>query len=223
MLRSTKQLIAITLNFIIVCSTILIAIMGVQYGAGGGQVGEDMVGWGYFKPFTIDSNILMAIAALLMMIFQIREYCDEKLEPSKWLKRFYLMGATSVALTFVTVVCFLMPGFLVQGLDVKLLFTDDMLFFHVLNPILAIISTIFLLKGGRFRLRDRFWALVPCFIYSIIYMIHVVFVGDWEDFYGFTFGRQDFLIPFVMMGMYVITIMIASVLAWSHNRRILKN
>lgn len=223
MTRSTKQIISITFNFVIVCSTLLISIMGVQHGAGLGQVGNDMVGWGYFKPFTIDSNILMAFAALFMMIFQMREYYDNKLQPSRWLKRFYLMGTVSLALTLLTVVFFLAPSFIAAGQDVSLLFSGDMLFFHLLNPVLAIISTIFLIKGKRFRLRDRFWAILPCFVYSIVYLVHVVFVGDWEDFYGFTFGRQDYLIPFTMMGMYLVTAVIAGVVTWLHNKRIAKN
>ena len=64
-----------------------------------------------------------------------------------------------------------------------------------------------------------------CFIllpvlYSILYFYEVVIVGaengGWADFYGFTFGGNNKLVPFSCIGMYLATYLIARIELWAN-------
>ena len=48
-------------NVFLMISTTIIVTNGFLHGAGDGQLGEEMIGWGYFKAFTIDANILNGV------------------------------------------------------------------------------------------------------------------------------------------------------------------
>lgn len=71
MKKNIKEVVLIALNAIIVISSAIIETLGVSKGAGDGQVGESMYGLGYFKAFTVDSNILCAIVSFAIMLFCI--------------------------------------------------------------------------------------------------------------------------------------------------------
>lgn len=218
MSKKSKNIVVLLINLFIVLSTIIITYIGVKNGAGNGQLGKDMIGVGYFKAFTIDSNVLMGICALVMFIFSLIRIFNKKEEYPKWVETLYLVGATSLTLTFFTVLCFIAPERAFEGDSFSIMYSGDMFFFHLINPVLAIISCCFFGCTKEYNVKDKIVSLIPAFIYSIVYLVMVVFVGSWDDFYNFTFGGRYYLIGFVMMVMYSVTYLFSFLLTKIHNK-----
>ena len=138
------------------------------------------------KYFTIDSNLLMGLASLCILPWQIRSLADENVQiplPAFVLK---LTGTTSVSLTFLVVMVFLGPVFGYPGM-----FKGANLYLHLVVPVLAIL--IFCLTEGtdRLMLRHTVIAAIPMLIYGLIYLGNILIngVGQWpntNDWYGFT-------------------------------------
>ena len=95
-MNKKKYIYSILLNVIILLSTIIIVYNGVTSGAGEGQVGIYLSGIAYFIPYTVDSNVLCALASLVMIVFSIRCLMNKKSTIPKWATTFKLAGATSL-------------------------------------------------------------------------------------------------------------------------------
>ena len=218
MSRKGKNIVVLLINVFIVLSTIFIAYLGIKNGAGNGQLGEDMIGLGYFKAFTVDSNILMGVCSLVMVIFSLISIFNKKDEYPKWVETVYLVGTTSLALTFFTVLCFIAPERAFEGESFSIMYSGDMFFFHLINPILAIISCSFFGCTKELGIKEKVFSVIPAFIYSLVYLTMVVFLEQWSDFYNFTFGGRYYLIGFVMIAMYAVTYFFSFVLTKIHNK-----
>ena len=106
---------------------------GVTRGAGEGQVGENMTGAGYFKAFTVDSNVLCALLSLSVAFFSALVIAGRAERLPEWLVRLYYAGSVAVGLTFVTVVVFLAPVFGRSGRGYLFMFSGDMFLFHLVK------------------------------------------------------------------------------------------
>ena len=115
----------------------------------------------------------------------------------------------------ITVVFFLAPYASALGMGFLFLFEENCFFVHLLNPIAAIVSYLWFERGGDIELKDSLFGIIPTILYSIVYFIMVVFIGEenggWPDFYGFTFGGRMYLVPVVIIGMYVATFAISTI------------
>lgn len=215
-----KNFISLIINAYIFISAFIVMIIGVSQGAGTGQVGDAMKGLGYFKAFTIDSNVLMGLIALMALTFNINNAVTKKSECPKWMTLTYLTGVSSVALTFFTVVVFLAPMFQIQGKGYMTMFQDDMFFYHFLNPILSVINFIFFLPGDKIIGKVKLFSLIPVFLYSIVYIICIAVLKIWSDFYNFTFGGKFILIPLVLIVIYAVTFGLSSLICFGRNKQI---
>jgi len=212
-----RKWLAIIVNFIIFMNAFVIATIGIVCGAGEGQLGTYIIGWGYFKPYTMDSNMFTGLVALIVAVYTlININSDEKQHP-KWLMRAYLMGTTCLVLTFLIATLFLAPMQVMNGRNYFLMFSKDMFFFHFLNPLLATISLVILLKDIRFSFVDRFIGMIPTVLYSIIYFVMVVVLKWWGDFYHFTFGGKYYLVPGVVVIIYGVTYVSSYLLTRIHD------
>ena len=213
----------IVFNFIIVISTIIITIIDVIHGTNGGQTNFNVQGWNYFMPFTINSNVLMAIASAiaLVKIFRHRSQSPDDIKIySRKFTNFYYMAAVSLNLTAATVALFLAPLRFIEGENGFTMFMNDMFFFHLVNPILATYSLLFLLNGARINKTSRLLCFIPPVIYSAVYSTHVLILHDWSDFYNFTFGG-NYLLAMVSASANIAAIyVIATIIAKSYNDRI---
>jgi len=213
----TRKRLTIIINCIIAVNTIIIAIIGILYGAGDGQLGNYIVGLGYFKPYTMDSNILTGLVAFIVIVYSIKNAgTDKKIFP-RWLIRAHLMGTTSLLLIFLIATLFLAPMQVMAGRNYFVMFSDDMFFFHFLNPLLATISLITLPKDYIFSFADRFIGMFPTIVYSIVYFVMVVLLKWWDDFYHFTLGGNYFLVPIVFVIIYGVAYMCSYMLIRVHN------
>ena len=134
-----------------------------------------------FRFFTVLSNNLCAIGALMMAVSQIRGAVPQPVFLVKYL------GTMAVTLTFLTVLLFLGPT---QGGYAKWFFERDFFYMHLIGPLLAILSFC-LLERRPLSFWNAMTGLVPVALYGAVYLYKVILAPEekrWEDFYGFNRG-----------------------------------
>lgn len=217
-----KTLIAsLILNALIVVSTVL--AVGCYFWVGPDVLGSS--GSGCFKYFTTDSNVLVAVASLVLIICELPLLHNPEKGLPKWALLFKFAGTVSVNITLLIVLFFLAPvscmkngwqmfGFYFEGNTFAL---------HLSTPLLAIFSLLLteneIETGVSLRLRDTLWALAPTVVYSFVYAYMVIFDGRWTDWYGFTFGGNYAVAPISMLVMYCVTFAISAVLCAARNNK----
>ena len=157
------------------------SVVGFFVATGSGNM--QVAGAKCFMYFTIDSNILAALASLCMCIFSIAHIKDAKSEIPKWLSLFKFVGTTAVTVTFLTVIFFLGPT-----MGYGLMFAGSSLFLHLINPLLCIISYVCLENSKEQPTKYFLLGILPTAIYGAVYITMVVFLQKWQDFYGFNTG-----------------------------------
>ena len=224
-----RELLFVIFNLIIIISTIIITIIDIIYGTSGGQNGFNIQGWNYFMPFTINSNVLMAIAATIALVKLFKHHRHARYLPNphakiygRKLTNFYYMAAVSLNLTAVTVAFFLAPLRFINGENGLSMFLNDMFFFHLVNPILAVYSLLYLFDGTKINQTSRLLCFIPPALYSTVYGTHVLILRDWQDFYNFTFGGNYVLTVVGVLANTTAIFVIATLFANAYNRRISK-
>ena len=193
--ENIRRVASILVNLVIVIWTVQ-SILQFFVNVRGALLG--VAGVTCFRYFTIDSNILCALSALVMLIFQLRSLCAGKpLPQSVLLLKF--AGTVTVLLTFSTVVLFLGPT---QGY-VKM-FSGNGFYLHLVGPVLAAVSLFGLEKGeAPVSKKQMLFGFLPVVIYGAVYLTEVIFIGaengGWPDFYGFKLGGLWYISLVVMM------------------------
>ena len=144
-----------------------------------------------FRYFTVQSNLFCAAASVAVAVYRIAAgtaaaEADTAIPLGLSLVKF--VSTAAVAVTFLTVVFFLMPR---QGGPGDL-FKRYNFFMHFLCPVLAIVSYLLWDKVPS-RFPTVFLGILPVLLYGAWYMYHVVTVPEekrWEDFYGFNRGGK---------------------------------
>ena len=166
-----------------------------------------------FQYFTTDSNVLAALAALLMLPFGVRGALAGELTLPLWATLVKYVGTASVTVTFLTVMVFLGPT---QGYPA--MFAGYGLYMHLIGPLLAILSFCLLETGLDLTWGQMLLGLLPTFVYGTTYLVMAVKrgkdKGGWEDFYGFNVGRRWFV---SYIAMHIGTLVICVGLSALHN------
>ena len=178
-------------------------------------------GMANYKFFTVESNTFMGIVSLIVGIYQILILKGKRCELPYFLEILYLVSTVTVALTFITVVAFLGPAY-----GYHLMFINANLFFHLIVPVISIISFLVFSNMKEVKFLHILWALVPPFIYGLGYMANVVindgFGGNFDvDFYGFAkngplFGVLCFALT--LLATFVITALLYFINKLIHKR-----
>ena len=164
-----------------------------------------------FKFFTVDSNLLMGVVSLIFIIYEKKLIKKEiKYIPQKiYILKF--IGTCGITITFVTTAFFLAPQYGLYSM-----YNNNNLFFHLIIPILSIISYIFFEKYDN-KYRYAFLGILPMFIYSIYYISMVlIHINDdgltfKYDFYGFLQGNINniyIVIPSIFIFSFIISILL---------------
>ena len=180
------SILAMACNLAIVVSTVVCVASFFERGGEGNMSGG--VGLGAFVYFTVDSNVLMTIAALLAIPFNLRRAVSGQPMP-RGLLVFKFVSAVAVGVTFWTVVLLLGR---IYGYPP--LFVGNNLFMHLTTPAIAFVAAGFLEAYGEKPV--PLWAcalgMLPVALYAAVYATMVVFIGSdkggWPDFYGFNVG-----------------------------------
>ena len=179
--RNALSLIMNIADFVLIFFSILwfFGPVGSQQGTGNMQVGRT----GCFVFFTNDSNILAALCCLIIVPFNIKALKSGKDEIPQWAMLLKFVGTVAVTLTLMVVVLFLGPT---QGYGK--MFAGVCMPLHLICPLLCIISFCFFEQGFSLSKKQTWWGVVPTIVYGTVYLIMVVFVQGWDDFYGFNIG-----------------------------------
>ena len=197
----------------------MVTYRGVMYGAGKGQLGNNMKNWGYFKAFTVDSNVLSGLCSLIMLVILVKNLVKKTDILPKWAVVLQLVSASAVGLTFLVVLTFLAPMQVAAGHSYFTSFSGDMFFFHFLNPVLAGVMACRFADRYKITMKYKCLAMIPFVIYAIVYVYEAVITKHWMDFYGFTFGGKNQVVPFVVAIIAAAQFFIITVLSFFHNKK----
>ena len=176
-----KQIIDIVLILTVVADMIYFMIMSFK------KDGEWSLKNGKrpLKFFTFLSNVLLAAASLLIIIF-----------PQSLAAGVIKYTATAgVSVTMITVLVFLGPA-----LGYKKVLTGRELWMHLINPLIALITYLFTEDIG-FPFWYSLFGMLPVVLYAIMYYYKVMAAKDdkkWDDFYGFNKGGKWYLAAVIM-------------------------
>lgn len=210
----------ILVNIFLFVSTIIVTYITLNFGTLAGQVDTNVEeSWFYVLTFTVQSNILIGLIAFFCAIYGIISFKKSKPIP-KLLLTLDLMATSAGMLTVLTVLLFLAPRRAMQGRSYFDMILGPMFFFHLFNPLLSAFAIVFLAPETKLTKKDCLFALIPPFLYAIPYVLNVVFLHTWYDFYGFTFGGKNWTVLPVFAVVSLITFGIATGLAYLHNKQI---
>ena len=150
-----RRLLSIALNLFVLCMEPIALPLSWDWG-------QEQI----FTFYTEDSNIFAAVVCTMVAVCQL--WCIfTGGEIPRWLKRLKFMATSCLLLTFLTVVFVLAPMNGPGGLYM-LLCTSSMLYHHLLNPMAALISYLFLERTPRLPREDVRWALLPTLVYAAV-------------------------------------------------------
>lgn len=138
-------------------------------------------GFHNLKFFTVDSNLFLGLVCLTELIFAAM-----RRQNPLWLERLIYIATVAVALTFTVVVLFFGPA-----IGYSMLFRDANLYFHLIIPVLAIVSFCTLRRGRLIPMRETAEALIPAVLYGVYYTGVLLVRGvhsPGTDWYGFARG-----------------------------------
>ena len=174
----------------------------------------DHMGLQTFCMFTVNSNILTALAMMLCIPYTIDGLRTGYYHLPDWVVILMHTAVTAVSVTFLISLCILAP---VKGFG--LIFGGSRFFLHGVCPVLAIVAFCCFICSHLVRFEESFLALIPVFIYSVLYIVMVVVIGEehggWNDFYGFA-TRIPVWISFIVI--MPLTFGLATLLRLAHNK-----
>ncbi len=130
-----------------------------------------------FKYFTTLSNMLTALAASFIIPYAINGFRSKHFSYPKWVSMMHFAGTSCTTfVSFFTV-------FFIGPYNREFAFGGSNFYLHVICPLMVLISFIFVESHYRYTTKEFLICMLPFFIYSIIYLINVVFIGRWKDLY----------------------------------------
>ena len=178
-------------------------------------------GWGMLRYFTVDSNILMGISALVSIVEDARVMGGHKDNVSLFSRVFKLAATASVTLTMLVTALFLAPS-AIRTTGYFSLFYNSNLFLHLINPMLSIVVFVGFERSGRIPFRHTLMGIAPMLAYAVYYVAvalthtaggYVMRGYDWYGFFALGVKSGAVVLP-VMVG---ITYAISAAL-WRLNR-----
>lgn len=205
-----RTVLSIVFNIAIVTMTVL--AMSEFYSEIGGRANMQVKKARCLEYFTVQSNLLCSLTAIVMIVFGVLRLINGMGAPL-WALVLKLIGTAAVGLTFFVVFLMLAPyagyKFMIEG---------GSLYMHLITPLAAMVSFILLDGGPKLPMWTVALAIIPTFLYGIVYLYQVVVKGEknggWEDFYGFNKGGKWPLSSVLLLAM---TALIAFLLILGHN------
>lgn len=179
-----KKNISILLNGLIILFTIIgiiFMILGINFMGKSKLLIANNIS--VLKFFTVDSNILIGLTSLIYLL--------SKKKSTTFLSILKLVATTSITLTFLVTALYLVPMNFHLFFD---FYKNSNLFFHLITPILSIITYLFFDEVKKIKKSYLTWNLLPVFLYSNFYLTNVLThmkknkISYEYDFYGFMIG-----------------------------------
>ena len=213
--------ISLIFNILIVILTIAASIImftGFKY-MHGYEIILETTKLGMFKFFTVDSNIFMGIVALLFAVKELRLSNGNKNEITTIDYILKLMATSGVGLTFFVVFAYLGP---ISKEGIMSMLMNSNLFFHLIIPVLSIITFVFFERSDKLNLKESIWGIIPTFLYGIFYLINVLihmengkvdFKYDW-----YWFVQSGVWTAFIVMPIIIVISYLISLILWKLNK-----
>ena len=167
-------------------------------------------GIGTLRMYTTLSNILATLAASVCIPFQIEGLRKNRFRLPTWVVEVMYVGTCGVSLTFVIALAMISPsaGF------VYAMFERSNLFMHTLNPIFIILLFTVAIPEAKIRFNRTLIAIIPTFIYALIYFICAFVANIWRDHYHIS----DFMPwPVAFIGILAVAFGLSTLLRFLHN------
>ncbi len=182
---------ALVLLLLIVFTAWSVCTMFFVSGSGNMRVNRTVI----FRYFTVDSNILCAVSCVFPLIGMLRGRKTE----SEAVMLLRYAGTSAVTVTMMTVLLFLGPVY-----GYPSMFSGWNLWLHLLCPLLAIVSFVWLERDGTGpEKKHLFLSILPVAVYGIVYYVMTVATGSekggWPDFYGFNRNGKWYLSYVIML------------------------
>lgn len=205
------------MNYCSLLSSLLIVVFMVKSLIGfftvGGRGNMKVRKTDAFKYFTVDSNMLMAAAAAITLVYNIRKAIDQSVGIPYWATLLYHVGTVAVMVTFSVVMFIFVPS---TGL--KFMIEGNSLYLHLISPLLALISFVCFDRGEKLGSEVIIIAAVPVLIYSVLYYYMVMVRGEsgggWKDFYHFNDKGRWYVSAVSIL---IMALALAAVLLIGHN------
>ncbi len=157
-----------------------------------------------FYFFTTDSNIFAAIGSVVVAIFDVKILRNKaKLLPKAALILKFA-GTVCLTITMLTSLFYLAPKY-----SFSFIFGGTYFHVHLCAPLMSLISLCVFEKGYRLSIAAAHIAYLPVMIYSVVYIIMVVVIGEknggWRDLYSFN-ANGNFWISLVAMALQCIVV-----------------
>lgn len=191
---------------IIVFILVVIATIWMFSGLKTGPLVEN--NFSMLKFFTIDSNILMGLIALIVGINELK-----KENISKFMYILKLVGTVQVTITMLVTVLYLTPTTINQYGLFGMYYKSNLLF-HLIVPILSILVFVLYERSNLIKKKDTLYSLIPISMYAIYYVYETLshtskgIVQKGYDWYGFfVFGTKSVIIvlPLILIFSYIIS------------------
>lgn len=185
--------------------------------------GKDLLnttGFENLKFFTVDSNIIIGLISLLFSYYDYLVIKNKKEYIPAYVYILKLIGTVGVTITFLVTALYLAP-FIPNGYYA--LYRNANLFFHLIIPLLSLISFIFFEKTDKIKFKHVILCLIPIILYGIFYASNILLhldngnINKDYDFYMFANGGVgSIVIVFIVMQMFSY---LTSLLIWYLNKK----
>lgn len=173
-----------------------------------------------FKYFTTDSNFFLGIISAVTIGFEIAALAKKSYELPKAVYVFKLTATTGVTLTMLTTLFYLAPR---DPLGYINKFLDSNFFFHLIVPLIALVSFLCFEKTNKLSKKAATIAILPVIIYTIYYAVNVFthvengIVSSEYDLYGFI--DAGILVSIVVIPLMILASYFISVALWFINKK----
>ena len=202
-----KSLVLNIITFLLVTIGCIFMFNGIKFMPTGSLL--DASNTKMFKYYTVDSNILVGVVSYVLAFCEML-YMKKKIKKiPEVVYILKLVGASAITLTFLTTAIFLVPQYGLYDM-----YNNSNLFFHLIIPILTVVSYIFYEKHDN-KYSYAVYGIMPMFLYSIYYSSMICVNLDEGgltpkyDFYGFLRGNINNIsiaVPTIFLIAYLISI-----------------
>ena len=136
-------------------------------------------GIGTLRMYTTLSNILATLAASICIPFHIEGLRKNRFKLPVWVVEVMFVGTCGVLLTFVIALSMISPA---SGITYAM-FEKSNLFMHTINPIMITLLFTVAISDAKIKFSRALYAIIPTFIYALIYFILAFVANVWRDHY----------------------------------------
>lgn len=203
--RSVTALIACIVTYSLSIFALVASL--IQYTRDGSDLSE------FFRYFTTLSNIVTGLSAGFIIPFAINGIRKKRFTYPHWLSVMHYSGTIATTMTMVFALVFILPydpEFAVGGYN---------FFLHIICPVAILVSFNLVESGKRLTHLDSLICLIPFFLYTWLYLIMVVVIGEenggWEDLY-----MLNTLVPFYISlpAVWIVAYLIAYIMKKVYNK-----